>query len=109
MKTKVNEVPLTGPRGRKELLKRINELEAQVAQQDHLYIEVSELGMDEIGSIVEEIWPVLETKFKAGTLQDAIFHNDKGEFGKILGIQVEEGELFKVSYMAYGDILGLQP
>lgn len=39
MKTKVNEVPLVGPKGRKELLKRINELEAQVAQQDHLYIE----------------------------------------------------------------------
>ncbi|MBQ4276154.1 MAG: hypothetical protein II717_06480, partial [Lachnospiraceae bacterium] len=27
MKTKINEIPLVGPRGRKELLKRIEELE----------------------------------------------------------------------------------
>lgn len=30
MKTKVNEVPLVGPRGRKELLDRINELEDKI-------------------------------------------------------------------------------
>ena len=39
MKTKVNEVPLVGPRGRKELLNRINELEARIANQDYTVIE----------------------------------------------------------------------
>ena len=32
MKTKINEVPLVGPRGRKELLAKINELEKKVAE-----------------------------------------------------------------------------
>ena len=30
MKTKTNKVPLVGPRGRKELLKKINELEEHI-------------------------------------------------------------------------------
>lgn len=38
MKTKVNEIPLVGPKGRKELLNRIKELEAQIAQQDYLRV-----------------------------------------------------------------------
>lgn len=32
MKTKVNEVPLVGPRGRKELLDKINELEEKISK-----------------------------------------------------------------------------
>ena len=81
----------------------------QIAQEDYVYIELGELGMDEIGSIVEEIWPILETKFEAGILQDVIFHNDFGEFGKVLGAQVIEGKLYAVFYEAYGDTVGLQP
>lgn len=48
MKTKVNKVPLVGPRGRKELLYRINELEAQVTQQDYLHVEMDDVTTPQV-------------------------------------------------------------
>lgn len=51
MKTKVNEVPLVGPRGRRELLNRIEELEKKVAE---LASASSEKHVLEILSVTEE-------------------------------------------------------
>ena len=47
MKTKVNEVPLVGPRGRRELLERINELEEKI---------------EEMSGSGEEIKPIILTE-----------------------------------------------
>jgi hypothetical protein len=50
MKTKINEVPLVGPRGRRELLDRINELEEKIE-------EMSDSG--------EKIKPIILTELPA--------------------------------------------
>jgi len=75
---------------------------SQIAQQDHLYIEVGEKGLDELGPAE---FPALEEKFKAGTLMDCIFRTDDGSLAKILGAEVNEaGVLGSVYYMSSGVI-----
>lgn len=46
MKTKVNEIPLVGPKGRKELLKKVNELEKRIDSQSSDNVKKVNLGPD---------------------------------------------------------------
>lgn len=99
MKTKVNEVPLVGPRGRKELLKRINELEAQVAQQDYIYFDVPN-GVHLTEIITQELATDLHNR---GVLLDVIISSDYDEtkwFSRILSYVVgADGSVVSFSYL----------
>lgn len=84
---------------------------SQIAQQDHLFIEVGHTAMDELNvdPVKSQIWPILEEKFKAGTLQDCIIRNDYGEFAKILSCTVdwETKELTEVSVTFEMSVIGI--
>lgn len=101
MKTKVNEVPLVGPKGRKELLRRINELEAQVAQQDYIQIEISGQG-----SLKTEFSQEKATELnKRGVLSDVLlkigYGMGKKIHSKILGFVVDDaGKVESFQYAA---------
>lgn len=72
---------------------------SQVAQQEPFYIDVGEVGLDELtGDVKEVIRPIIVEKFKAGILPDCIIRNAWGDFAKIL-----YGEWDNVS----GDMAGI--
>lgn len=74
----------------------------QIAQQDYLFIDIGEYGLDEITSddVVSIIKPILNEKFKAGTLYDCVIRNDAGEFTKVVSAKLgEDGQLFSVSFI----------
>lgn len=92
MKTKVNEVPLVGPKGRKELLRRINELEAQVAQQDYLRIQ---LERNPLNLTAEEKAKIVDAH-KNGTIYDVVLVNADGDTAIIIADQIETDDLIAV-------------
>ena len=103
MKTKVNEIPLVGPKGRKELLNRINELEAQIAQQNYIIIHVSS-SLDAPSDFAAEVFPILEEKMKQGCLLDCVLVDvDSTQFAKILTYETVDGNLYQVDYMYGGE------
>lgn len=83
MKTKVNEVPLVGPKGRKELLKRINELEAQVAKQDYIIVNLIGVLDDTTDAFNEEITRQLANYIEAGVIFDVILQDPNGNRTRI--------------------------
>lgn len=110
MKTKVNEVPLVGPKGRKELLRRINELEAQVAQQDFLRIgpfDITAVAEDEAakeqiknaisrGVIFDTIILYKPEEKSAPEEMRVIAHDPHTQ--KIAVYSAYEGEIFRLFY-----------
>ena len=107
MKTKVNEIPLVGPKGRKELLNRINELEAQIAQQDYVIIDVpGETALDNPSVWPSSFWDVLEEKFKLGVLLHVVLRDRWGSIGRVLSYDTYEDSLSAVTYVGVGELHG---
>ena len=95
MKTKVNEVPLVGPKGRKELLKRINELEAQVAQQDYLRIKIQSAEQ-----LSEQEAATIKKLVDNGTVYDALIeYGADGWESRVVSVNREQ----KYIVLAYYD------
>lgn len=73
---------------------------SQIAQQDHLYINVGDLGLDEPAAIALDFWKELEEKAKAKTLCDVILIDSEGNFAKISSATFRDnGDFLAVSYV----------
>ena len=81
---------------------------SQIAQQDHLYINVDDLALDEPALIASYFWNELEEKAKAGTLCDVILINFRGNFAKIFSAEFDdEDNLVNASYAFSGDVYSI--
>lgn len=72
---------------------------ASIAQQDNFYIDLGEMGIDEIAAgFPKAIWDILAAKWKAGILPDCVFINNAGDFNKIVACLSDgEGNLRYIS------------
>ena len=108
MKTKVNEIPLVGPKGRKELLNRINELEAQIAQKDYIRIDIGNYSPDELPAHPDAIQKQINDLIQKGTFLNAVI-DDGVDFVRILTCVTEESDgervATSISYVYDGEIM----
>lgn len=94
MKTKTNKVPLVGPRGRKEILKKVE----QIAQQDYIRLAVAdpiELTAEEKAKIKKHI--------QQGTIWNVLIEIDDAPC-RVLAIN-EDNKVINVFSSADNDIL----
>lgn len=102
MKTKVNEISLVGPKGRSELIKKINELEAQVAQQDYLVVEVSSVEADTIIADENACRQLFKYK-KAGVLFNVILQDKTMMRSRILADTRVRNNIMSIVFYDFGE------
>lgn len=94
MKTKVNKIPLVGPRGRQEILKKIE----QIAQQDYIEIELVQQLDDTLDAFSEDIIDKLTNIAVRGSLFDVILKEPgaDGAISRIISYSYNDAGAFKI-------------
>ena len=111
MKTKTNKIPLVGPRGRQEILKKVE----QIAQHNYTIVRLAEFGfpdttMDDIVSMTESLFNKLQDNFEKGILFDTLLQDYAGSTTRILKYKVDQdGLLTTVAIVGDEDIKYLVP
>lgn len=84
---------------------------SQIAQQDHLFIEIGDAGMDELNNepLKSELRSIFNEKFKAGTIADCILRNNNGDISKVVAAHWDDylGTLGHVSVVFEDSIVML--